>query len=142
VPNYLFERLVETAPKFDLAINTLSMSEMDASQVEYYCRGLKQLLSDDGVFFEQNQNNVPIGRLDAQAVIAQHFGHRQQVDSRIVGTLTQGRAHLWSKQACQPCGQPPAAKRTANSRLVAARSKVRSMSTPNSRVERIFSRSQ
>jgi hypothetical protein len=141
LPNYMYDRLVETGPKFDLAINTLSMSEMAASQVEYYCRGLKQLLSDEALFFEQNQNNIPFGRLDAQTVIAQHFGHRQDVDSRIVGSLSQGRAHLWSKQACPPCEERPTA-RAANSPLAAIPGKVRSLSTPHSRVARVFSRSQ
>ena len=84
--------------RFDLAINTLSMSEMDAAQVEYYCLGLDQLLSDDGLFFEQNQNNMPIGRLDAQTLIARHFGRRQDLRSRLVGSLTQGTAHLWSQR--------------------------------------------
>ncbi len=106
IPNYLFDGLLGAGPRFDLAINTLSMSEMDAAQVEYYCLGLGQLLSDDGTFFEQNQNNTPIGRLDAQALIARHFG-RQDLRSRLVGSLTQGTAHLWSRDG-MPCGSKPA----------------------------------
>jgi hypothetical protein len=68
---------------------------MDPSQVEYYCLGLGRLLSDEGIFFEQNQNNMPVGRLDAQRVIARHFARRQDLSSRLVGSLTQGTAHLW-----------------------------------------------
>jgi hypothetical protein len=99
VPNYLFDSLLDAGSPFDLAINTLSMSEMDESQVEYYCLGLDHLLSGDGVFFEQNQNNKPVGRLDAQSVIARHFASRQDLRSRLVGLLTQGTAHLWARQS-------------------------------------------
>jgi hypothetical protein len=99
VPNYQFDTLIESGAKFDLAINTLSMSEMDASQVDYYCQGLNQLLGDDGIFFEQNHNNESVGRLDAKNVIARHFGHGQEVYSHAANALTQGRTHLWSQEA-------------------------------------------
>jgi putative sugar O-methyltransferase len=138
VPNYLFDRLIETGPKFDLAINTLSMSEMDAPQVEYYCRGLDQLLSDEGVFFEQNQDNTALGRLDARTVIAEHFRYRQDLHSRLVGSLTQGTAHLWGKQALPPFGE----HRPASFRPAAKHREFHSMSAPNSRVDRIHSSSQ
>jgi putative sugar O-methyltransferase len=97
VPNYLFEKLTESHVEFDLAINTLSMSEMDEVQVEYYCHGLNQLLSAAGVFFEQNHDNTHIGRLNAKKIIARHFGRQQEVHSRAARALTQGRTHLWSR---------------------------------------------
>lgn len=97
VPNYLFDEVIGTQVEFDLAINTLSMSEMDEAQVEYYCRGLNQLLAADGVFFEQNHDNKPVGRLNAKKIIARHFGTRQEIHSRAARALTQGRTHLWSR---------------------------------------------
>jgi hypothetical protein len=102
----LFDGLFDTESRFDLAINTLSMSEMDAAQVEYYCLGLGHLLSDDGIFFEQNQSNARIGRLDAQTLIGRHFGRRQDVRSRLVGSLTQGTAHLWSNDVMPSWSKP------------------------------------
>jgi len=108
LPNYLFDRLLQTGAKFDLAINTLSMSEMEAAQVDYYCDGLNQLLTDDGVFFEQNHNNKTVGRLNAKTVIARHFGHRQEVHSRAARSLTQGRIHLWARQADSSRSKRPA----------------------------------
>src|SRR5207249_4897330 len=57
VPNYLFDALVGSGVTFDLAINTLSMSEMTEKQVRYYCSGLRRLLGERGAFFEQNQDN-------------------------------------------------------------------------------------
>jgi putative sugar O-methyltransferase len=97
VPNYLFDAVIGSHVDFDLAINTLSMSEMDESQVEYYCQGLNQSLATDGVFFEQNHDNKPVGRLNAKKIIARHFGRRQEVHSRAARALTQGRTHLWSR---------------------------------------------
>jgi putative sugar O-methyltransferase len=97
VPNYLFDKVIESHVEFDLAINTLSMSEMDESQVEYYCQGLNHLLAADGVFFEQNHDNKPVGRLNAKKIIARHFGRRKEVHSRAARALTQGRTHLWSR---------------------------------------------
>jgi hypothetical protein len=116
LPNYLFDRLLTTGTKCDLAINTLSMSEMEAAQVDYYCDGLTQLLADDGVFFEQNHNNKTVGRLNAKEVIARHFGHRRELHSRAARSLTQGRIHLWARPADssrakrpvpQPLNSPP-----------------------------------
>ena len=97
VPNYLFDKVIETDVDFDLAINTLSMSEMDEEQVEYYCRGLNHLLAAEGVFFEQNHDNKPVGRLNAKKIIARHFEKRQEIHSRAARALTQGRIHLWSR---------------------------------------------
>jgi hypothetical protein len=97
LPNYLFDNVIDSQVEFDLAINTLSMSEMDEVQVEYYCHGLDQLLAADGVFFEQNHDNEHVGRLNAKNVIARHFGKRQEIHSRAARSLTQGRTHVWSR---------------------------------------------
>jgi hypothetical protein len=128
IPNYLFDGLLDTKSRFDLAINTLSMSEMDAAQVEYYCLGLGQLLSDDALFFEQNQNNTPIGRLDAQTLIARHFGRRQDLRSRLVGSLTQGTAHLWSNDGMSSRSKPPVSNSSGNGSKVTGQSHRRPQS--------------
>lgn len=96
VPNFLFDKVTGSGVQFDLALNTLSMSEMASEQVHYYCEGIKKLLAPNGVFFEQNQDNRHLGKLDARTLIAGHFPHKVELDSKLVPGLTQGRAHLWS----------------------------------------------
>lgn len=98
VPNFMFDRIVEAGSEFDLAVNTLSMSEMSRDQVTYYCSGIKTMLKPDGAFFEQNQDNSALGKLDARNVIVEQFPHQVSLDSAIIPGLTQGRAHLWSKR--------------------------------------------
>lgn len=96
VPNFLFDKVAASGVTFDLALNTLSMSEMGPEQVHYYCEGIKKLLAPDGVFFEQNQDNRHLGKLDARTIIAEHFPHKIEFESKLLPGLTQGRAHLWS----------------------------------------------
>ncbi|HTU88904.1 MAG TPA: putative sugar O-methyltransferase [Gemmataceae bacterium] len=97
VPNFLFDKVAASDVKFDLALNTLSMSEMGSEQVRYYCEGIKKLLAPDGVFFEQNQDNQHLGKLDARTIITEHFPHKIELESKLSpGLMTQGRAHIWS----------------------------------------------
>jgi hypothetical protein len=100
VPNYLFGALVSSGLPFDLAINTLSMSEMSESQVRCYGSGLKTLLGEQGAFFEQNQDNRCIGLLNASSYIGDYFEHVRTLTSTVV-PLTQGKAHLWSSRPYQ-----------------------------------------
>lgn len=98
VSNFFFDNLLAADLKFDLVINTLSMSEMAEKQVRYYCNGITRLLGDDGVFFEQNQANAAVHRgLDAKTIIKDYFPHQQRLSSHVLGGLTQGQAHLWSR---------------------------------------------
>ena len=97
VPNFMFDRVVDAGFPFDLAINTLSMSEMGPDQVSYYCRGIQKLLAPQGGFFEQNQDNSTIGKVDARRVIVTHFAHGTEFRSRIVPNPVHGNAHIWSR---------------------------------------------
>lgn len=94
VPNYQFNTLVESGISVDLAINTLSMSEMADVQIEAYCLGLKSLLGDHGIFFEQNNDNRHIGLSHAAGVIAQHFPARIRIKAPL--KITQGTPHAWA----------------------------------------------
>ena len=95
IPNYMFHRLVESGLHVDLAINTLSMSEMLESQVNYYCEGLTRLLGKTGVFFEQNQNNTELGFCFAKEIVARIFNDSRDIKLPMMD-LTQGTATLWS----------------------------------------------
>lgn len=102
VSNFHFDRLVETNAPFDLAINTLSMSEMSKQQVEHYCQGISKLIGESGQFFEQNQDNRHLGVLDARQIIQPFFKNQKVLTSTIVPGLTQGCAHLWSNDEPLP----------------------------------------
>lgn len=91
VPNYRFPELAHSGTRFDLAINTLSMSEMSERQVRVYCRGLKKITD---LFFEQNHDNRPQGLLNAQDIIAEYF------DGESLGHANQGYANLRYYVAC------------------------------------------
>lgn len=94
VPNYMFDHLVERGPRVDLAINTLSMSEMTPDQVRSYCKGLRRLAADTGVFFEQNHDNRGHGLSFAAEIAAEVFGAGRPLGLPMMD-LTQGAATLW-----------------------------------------------
>ena len=91
LPNYLFETLTG---HFDLIINTLSMSEMSEYQITEYAKGIKALISPDGLFFEQNQDNRHIDLSCAQTVLEPLFPARKKID--IGMKLSEGMPNLWA----------------------------------------------
>jgi hypothetical protein len=96
LPNYLFDDLVASPRRYDLAINVLSMSEMSDYQIDRYGRGLLTLLGPDGLFFEQNHSNRHLGMTYAADVLANVLPFRHDIDSQ--GTpLTQGPPRLWGR---------------------------------------------
>lgn len=94
VPNYMFHHIVESGLRVDLAINTLSMSEMTVEQVRSYCVGLAHAIGDSGVFFEQNQDNRQFDLCFAREIVAEFFDSGQPVTLGSIG-VTQGTAALW-----------------------------------------------
>lgn len=95
VPNHFCHRLPDSGVRVDLAINTLSMSEMLASQVRAYCALLRECLALDGVFFEQNQDNRHLGLLNAELLIGEFFEHRRRIS--LPGSLVSGSPNIWSR---------------------------------------------
>jgi hypothetical protein len=93
VPNYAADGLRES---FDLVINTLSMSEMSEVQVRHYAALLKShWLTEDGLFFEQNQDNRHLGFLCAGDILAAELPGRKRLSLR-AHDLQKGVANLWS----------------------------------------------
>lgn len=90
VPNYLFHELTEP---IDLAINTLSMSEMSEHQVSVYAEGISSLIGMTGLFFEQNINNHCPGWIDAKKQIEPHFAVRHTI--QLPNWVTQGQLDIW-----------------------------------------------
>jgi hypothetical protein len=92
VPNYRFREISDQ--RFDLAINTLSMSEMSDSQVRSYCVALTTMAP---LFFDQNHDCRYLGLLNAEDVIANYFPYRLPICNRDgFPALIQGFAHIWS----------------------------------------------
>jgi hypothetical protein len=94
VPNFRY-RAILTGENYDLAINTLSMSEMSEAQVRDYAEFIACSLTEDGVFFEQNQDNTHLAMLDAKQIIKQYFGRRLPYPS--AERRWQGYANAWMR---------------------------------------------
>jgi hypothetical protein len=100
VPSFLFDECCRAGLKIDLAINTLSMSEMTEQQVRYYCERTAELLGEEGIFFEQNHDNRRLGMLDAKTIIAEHFPWCTVIRPAHLRP-TQGEPHLWTVDPAQ-----------------------------------------
>jgi putative sugar O-methyltransferase len=110
IPNFMFDDLVAVHPRFDLAVNTLSFSEMSAKQVRYYARQLKKLLGRKGVLFEQNQDNRSFGLIDCKEYLGDYFAKRETLETTSMPGLTQGTADFWSNRRGKmqrPPGETP-----------------------------------
>jgi hypothetical protein len=93
VPNYMAEQLAEP---FDLAINTLSMSEMSEYQVQRYLDLMKRVwLRERGLFFEQNMDNRPMGLQCAEALIRDEFPEHRSLRAH-ASYLREGSPNVWS----------------------------------------------
>ncbi|MCP5157908.1 MAG: putative sugar O-methyltransferase [Gammaproteobacteria bacterium] len=96
IPNFLFGNLKDCGLGFDLVVNTLSFSEISEKQLSCYAEGISQMLGEDGVLFEQNQNNESIGLLNAKTILQRYFSHRRSIRPDSFPALTQGEADMWS----------------------------------------------
>jgi hypothetical protein len=82
-------------PPIDLAINTLSFSEMPESAVDRYADFIARHLAPGGALFEQNFDNTSIGLenfCDAERVLARRFPRMRPVDGRYL----KGRPRIWT----------------------------------------------
>jgi hypothetical protein len=105
LPNYLFGDLEVGDRHYDLAINTLSMSEMSAHQIATYGSGLRGLVGETGMFFEQNQDNRHIGLTFAQSVLGGIFPIKRRIGTGNVH-VKQGVPNLWSNRAIPLLSRP------------------------------------
>lgn len=98
VPNYMAEELIDS---FDLIINTLSMSEMTEHQIRKYAHLMRRSwLAEDGLFFEQNQDNRHMGLQFAQEVLATIFEYHYPLHPP-GAPLPQGYPSVWSTNPLQ-----------------------------------------
>jgi hypothetical protein len=94
VVNTLAEKISGLA--IDLAVNTLSFSEMPESAVDGYARLIRRHLSPDGALFEQNFDNKGVRRhnfCDSAAVLARHFPRCTEIK----GSYLKGQPRVWRR---------------------------------------------
>ena len=95
VGNYLLEEFEEALGPIDVAINTMSFTEMSEVQVRFYAETVKRMLRPDGLVFEENHANRP-HHTDSKKVLAEVFPYRKSVSSDVVRTKI-GVNDIWSK---------------------------------------------
>lgn len=95
LPNFLFPELERNNFKFDLIINTLSLSEMNEQQIRTYAKGISNLLAENMVFFEQNQDNSHCEGVNCHNYLKDYFKNKMIIKSKILHP-TQGLPTLWS----------------------------------------------
>ena len=95
IPNYMFQTLIEKKFPIDLALNTLSLTEMSAHQVATYCHGISELIGNTGLFFEQNQDNRHLGFQTNGALLGGYFQFNQECKAEFCFG-TEGKAHIRS----------------------------------------------
>jgi hypothetical protein len=92
VASHLVAALERSQVPVDLAINTLSLSELPDEQIAHYGSLVSRLLADRGVFFEQNQDNRHVGMGYTKDILSGYFAERVTLPQG-----TQGSADLWSR---------------------------------------------
>ena len=92
LPNYRFEEFAADGRKVDLAINMMSLSEMPEVQIEYYARKVSEMLGDEGVLFEQNFDNRPVGFTNAKDILPKYF----RANTNLGQSANRGHGQLWA----------------------------------------------
>jgi putative sugar O-methyltransferase len=93
IPNYRFLEMA-FAERFDLVINTNSLSELSEAQVRAYSEAISRMLSPGGFFFEQNQDQTGHGWLNAQMILRNYFPACRRLGKP--PELPHGFANVWS----------------------------------------------
>jgi putative sugar O-methyltransferase len=83
-------------PNLDLAINTLSMAEMEDEQIISYCKLIQRSLAPGAQFFEQNFGFSTNATKNLVAAISQVLTNPRLIQSAIIPTLEKGTPRLWS----------------------------------------------
>ena len=96
VPAFRSPEFFAAVNDVDLCVNTVSMNEMSAAQVDYYGSRISQALASDGVFFECNWAAAIAGpgRIDVKSFLALHFNDRLSVEGTEVAG--DGNLDLWA----------------------------------------------
>ncbi len=113
VPTFRSPEFFEAVSDVDLCINTISMNEMTADQVDYYGRMISKTLSAQGIFFECNwTSSISANRINNKLFLAPHF--RQRLSLQKTEVSNDGDLDLWANlippsvyEACKIEYPPP-----------------------------------
>lgn len=95
LPNYLFQKIVDSDLNFDFAINTWSLSEMSDHQVRTYGQGISKLIGNEGIFFEQNEDNRGKGFNYCCELLSKHFSDKADLKTNSCFSR-RWIPHVWS----------------------------------------------
>ena len=101
IPNMLYHNLSVDDSLVDLCINTGSMAEMSATQVDDYCESIGRFMGDTGIFFEQNHSEHPLGQEKVTTclkdITIRHFKNLRKCTTKLVPTYPnkRGTANFW-----------------------------------------------
>lgn len=95
VANYLVGEFADTLGPIDLAINTMSFSEMSVAQVRSYAEMFARLLRPDGVVFDENGVFLP-HHVDSDAILGSIFAYHKRVSS--VLAIDRNWQSVWSSR--------------------------------------------
>ncbi|MCA0302650.1 MAG: putative sugar O-methyltransferase [Proteobacteria bacterium] len=95
VGNHLLEELEGPLGPIDVAINTMSFTEMSEVQVRFYAETMNRMLRPDGLVFEENDANRP-HHSDSKKILGEVFPYRKSVSSSVVRTKIAVN-DIWSK---------------------------------------------
>lgn len=96
VPSFRSPEFFDVINDIDLCINTISMNEMSAAQVDYYGQMVSKTLANNGIFFECNMMAAKAGpeRIEVKGYLALHFNDRLSIESTEMDG--DGNLDLWS----------------------------------------------
>ena len=112
VPNMLYHNLCVDDRLVDLCINTGSMAEMSATQVNDYCESIGRFMGDTGIFFEQNHSEYPLGQEKVTTrlkdITIRHFKNLRKCTTTFVPTYPnkRGTANFWVNLASRDQSLP------------------------------------
>ncbi len=99
IANYMFEEFLPQIGEFDFVINTLSLSEMSALQVDYYADRVAGLIGADGIFFEQNYTIDGI-HTNVVPIFQNRFPYGAELEETPAPHRGRGTIRIWANQYC------------------------------------------
>lgn len=93
--NHMIGEFLPQLGEVDLVINTMSLSEMSAQQIEHYGRAARQLIAARGVFYEQNYVEPGV-QTDLVPILARVFGYGAQLDETPNPHRGRAIARMWA----------------------------------------------
>jgi putative sugar O-methyltransferase len=95
VANHMIGEFQPQLGEFDLVINTMSLSEMSAAQIEHYGRMARELIGQRGLFYEQNYVVAGV-QTDLVPILAKVFAYGALLDETPNPHRGRGEVRMWA----------------------------------------------